>query len=259
MKIVVLVKVVPEKIVFDSESLRIKRIGESLFNPLDIIALREAIKIKRSNQNVSITVISMAPQKEREILQKLFNYEVDRVIHLSDLAFAGSDVYATAFILAKAIKTFQGDYNLILAGNYSPDGLTGQLGGELASLLSIPFLTSVKELTVQEPSLLTIKKIASQKTIETFTVKSPTLLTFDASTNTGVSPNLYSILHSKEKEVETLDTKNLKLPEDFSGSKFSKTFVKRVFNIEANKQRESIRENWLDAFNDFIKNSGVAI
>jgi hypothetical protein len=101
------------------------------------VALKEAVKIKRANPDTLITVISMAPQKEKQLLKTLFYYEVDRIIHLSDAVFAGSDVYATAFALSNAIKVFVGDFNIILGGDYSLDGLTGQLGGELASSVKI--------------------------------------------------------------------------------------------------------------------------
>ncbi|MGB9694418.1 MAG: electron transfer flavoprotein subunit beta/FixA family protein [Caldisericaceae bacterium] len=258
MKIVVLVKVVPEKIFFDPASLRIKRAGDSIFNPLDMHALKEAVKIKRLFNGSTITVVSMAPAKDELLLSRLFYFEVDRVLQLSDATFAGSDAYATAFVISKAIQMLAGDFDIILAGNFSTDGLTGQLSGEVSSMLNIPFVTGVWNFSFVEKSVL-VKRQNSEHELETFNVKMPLLLACDGSINDGISPNIGSILESQGRRVEVYNALELGLKDVFNGADDSKTVVNGVDQIELCSGNKIVKEDWMEALSELVNHSGGLI
>jgi len=58
---------------------------------------------------------------------------------VSDRSFANADVFATTEVLGNTIKKLVPDFDYVFGGNFSSDGFTGQLIGELASFLSVPF------------------------------------------------------------------------------------------------------------------------
>jgi electron transfer flavoprotein alpha/beta subunit len=250
--IVVNVKVVPEKISFDKDTRRIKREGSSILNPLDLIALETAVKLKRLS-HASITVISMAPLKEKTLLSSLFKYGVDRVILLSDKCFAGSDTLATSFVLKEAIARFVADFDLIIQGDFSLDGSTGNVGGELASLLNLPFISNVFSIEPREERII-IKRFSEK--IETFNIYLPALFSVRGDANKGAVVNLFSILQFEEKEVEIYTNETLNLPIRKVGLEGSLTQVLSVQQDIPEAQPKLIKSNGDKIIFDFLKKAG---
>jgi len=247
--IVVNVKVVPEKISIDKETCRVKREGNSIFNPLDLVAFEEAVKLKKAS-NASISVISMAPLKEKDLLKNLFKYGANRVILLSDKNFTGSDTFATSFVLKEAIIKLVHNFNLIIQGDFSLDGSTGNVGGELAALLNIPFISNV--FSIESYSKEIIVKRISEK-IETFAVDLPALISVRREANKGAVVNLFSLVESLDKEVEVYTSEMLNLPEEKVGLKGSLTEVLNVFQDSPVFEGNLITSNGEKTIFDFLK------
>ncbi|OYT27523.1 MAG: electron transfer flavoprotein, beta subunit [Thermofilum sp. ex4484_82] len=145
--IIVPVKQVPdiEKVKFDVETGRIDRSsapGET--NPFDLNALEAALQIKERYGGF-ITAISMGPLQAESTLKDALARGADRAILLSDSRFAGADTLATSYTLACAIKKI-GSFDLIICGEKTVDGDTGQVGPELAEHLGIPHTAYVCEI-----------------------------------------------------------------------------------------------------------------
>jgi len=146
MRILVLVKEVPEvsDLELDPVTRRLRREGvATLINPFDRRAVLEATRL-RTELGGSIAVLSMGPPQTERSLRECLGLGVDRAFHLCDPAFAGADTLATARTLARAARKI--GFDLILAGRYSIDSDTGQVGPEVAALLGIPFLGGVRRL-----------------------------------------------------------------------------------------------------------------
>lgn len=73
MKILVCIKQVPDTTDIKwTENNTIQREGvESVINPFDVYAIEEALKLKKSMENVEITVLTMGPLQAEEMLKKL--------------------------------------------------------------------------------------------------------------------------------------------------------------------------------------------
>ena len=71
----------------------------------------------------------------------------DHIYLLSDLAFAGADTLATTYTLAQGIRKI-GGVDLVLCGEESSDGATGQVPPGLAEWLDTSQLTLLTELDV---------------------------------------------------------------------------------------------------------------
>jgi electron transfer flavoprotein beta subunit len=254
MKIIVTVKVVPEEIMIDKETGRVIRENvKSIFNPLDLLAAEEGRKLKEEFGGELIAV-SMAPPKESELLSTLFKYGFDRVILLTDRAFAGSDTIATAFVLSSAIKKLVPDYDLILQGDYSLDGATGQLGGEIAALLGIPFV--FQAISVKMDESLQIER-STEESIERYTLKLPALVSVRRGINNGIAVNLFSLMDERKKGVEIYTNKELNFPEEKTGKSGSKTDVIDVIQVELPVSTELIKEGGAEHLADFLEKAGV--
>lgn len=109
-------------------------------------AVAKGHEIARSSGG-SLTVITMGPPSAENVLREALAFGADRGVLVSDPAFAGSDTWATARTLAAAIAHV-GPFDLLLLGRNSVDADTGQVPPQLAELAELPFLTGVREITV---------------------------------------------------------------------------------------------------------------
>ena len=108
MKIVVTVKLVPdttaEKRIDPQTKCLVRASADTVINPFDEYALEAALKLKDARGgNATISVVSLAPESSKEVLRKALALGADDVLVISDSAAAGSDVWGTAYALAKAI------------------------------------------------------------------------------------------------------------------------------------------------------------
>lgn len=146
MRILVLVKQVPEvsELRLDPETRRLDRAhAGTLMNPFDRRAMLEAHRL-RAEHGGTIAAVTMGPPQAETILRECLGLGADRVVHLCGREFAGADTLATARALSRAADRI--GYDVILAGRYSIDSETGQVGPEIASLLGVPFLGGVRRL-----------------------------------------------------------------------------------------------------------------
>lgn len=146
MRILVLVKQVPEvsELRLDPDTRRLDRANAgTLMNPFDRRAMLEAHRL-REEHGGTIAAVTMGPPQAETILRECLGLGADRVVHLCGREFAGADTLATARALSRAADRI--GYDVILAGRYSIDSETGQVGPEIAALLGVPFLGGVRRL-----------------------------------------------------------------------------------------------------------------
>ena len=148
MRIAICVKQVPatSDVKIDGATKRLKRdSAEAVMNECDRRAMEIALRI-REETGASITAFSMGPPQAAKVLKQCLALGAEKAYLLCDASFAGSDTYATAHILSKAIQKDEeqrGSFDLVLCGKQSSDGDTAQVGAELAEQLNIAQLTGV--------------------------------------------------------------------------------------------------------------------
>jgi len=148
MKIIVCIKQVPDPqasstgTTVDSEAKKVimPQGTPPVMNPYDENALEAALKIKDS-QEATVTVISAGKNLAKPVLRKAIASGADDLILLDDPAFDKLDSYATAHLLAAAIKQV-GEYDLILCGRQAADTDAGQVGSGIAEILKVPGITA---------------------------------------------------------------------------------------------------------------------
>jgi electron transfer flavoprotein alpha subunit len=138
---------------------RLLREGLDLeMNPYCRRAVAEAVHLAQIAEGDSAdgdnecTFVTLGPPTAEEVLREAIAWAAGRNVAASgvlvtDPAFAGSDTLATARALAAALE-LAGPFDLVLTGRNSVDADTGQVGPEVAELLGLPFLTGVRELSL---------------------------------------------------------------------------------------------------------------
>lgn len=150
MNIIVLAKQVPDTRNVGKDAMRedgtVNRGAlPAIFNPEDLNALEQALRIKDQYPDTTISVLTMGPFRAADVIREALYRGADRGYLLTDRAFAGADTLATSYALAMAIRHI-GMPDLILSGRQAIDGDTAQVGPQVAHKLGLPAVTYAEEL-----------------------------------------------------------------------------------------------------------------
>jgi len=229
MKIIVLAKQVPDtnEIKINPETGTLIRDGvPSILNPDDANALEQALRIKDSYPDSTVTVISMGPPQAKEMLQECIAMGADDAILLSDRALGGSDTWATSNALAAAIRKI-GDYDIIFAGRQAIDGDTAQVGPQVAEKLKIPQVTYIQRLEIQGDDLIVDR--ALEDGYERLKLKTPCVLTAIKELNIPRYMSLKGIVKGAKAGIKTWDAKYIAVDITTVGLAASPTNVFKSF------------------------------
>lgn len=117
----------------------------AIFNPEDLNALEQALRLKDTHPGSTVTLLTMGPGRAAEIIREGLYRGADGGYLLTDRAFAGADTLATSYALATAIKKIQ-DYDVIIGGRQAIDGDTAQVGPQVAEKLGLTQITYAEEI-----------------------------------------------------------------------------------------------------------------
>ena len=164
LKIIVLAKQVPDTRNVGKDAMKedgtIDRAAlPAIFNPEDLNALEQALRLKDAYPGTTVTLLTMGPGRAAEIIREGLYRGADGGYLLTDRAFAGADTLATSYALATAIKKI-GDYDIIIGGRQAIDGDTAQVGPQVAEKLGLTQVTYAEEiLNVDEKNRsITVKR-----------------------------------------------------------------------------------------------------
>ncbi|MDR2824567.1 MAG: electron transfer flavoprotein subunit beta/FixA family protein [Prevotellaceae bacterium] len=129
----------------------------AIFNPEDLNALEQALRVKDKFSESTITVLTMGPARAAEIVRESLYRGADGGIVLSGREFAGSDTLATSYALACAIKKL-GKIDMIICGRQAIDGDTAQVGPQVAEKLGLPQITYAEEITDVADGKITVRR-----------------------------------------------------------------------------------------------------
>ncbi len=129
----------------------------AIFNPEDMNALEQALRMKDKYQGSQVTVLTMGPVRAAEVLREGLYRGADKGILLTDRAFAGADTLATSYAISCAIKKMK-DYDVIICGRQAIDGDTAQVGPQVAEKLNIPQVTYAEEIVSVNKNKMRVKR-----------------------------------------------------------------------------------------------------
>ncbi|NLF01150.1 MAG: electron transfer flavoprotein subunit beta/FixA family protein [Anaerolineales bacterium] len=239
MRILVPIKQVPEtnEVKMDEESGTMIRAGvTSIVNPLDLYAIEEAILLREAHGG-SVTVISMGPQTAITAIREAISMGCDDGYLLTDRRFAGSDTWATAYVLSEAIRKL-GAFDLVICGERATDGDTGQVGPELAAFLDVPILSYVAGLQVDGDSVVARRLVETG--YESYRCPLPLVVTVVKEIAYPRLPTLRGKQRAKQLTVPAWDNSNLQLDEQRIGLAGSPTRVKRISRPRVSREGEML-------------------
>ena len=145
----------------------------AIFNPEDLNALEQALRIREQYEGTTVTVLSMGPGRAAEIIREGLYRGADDGVLLTDRAFAGSDTLATSYALTLAIRRLEPD--LVIGGRQAIDGDTAQVGPQIAEKLGWPQVTYAEEMHFENERLVVRRRL--ERGVETVTAPLPLVVT----------------------------------------------------------------------------------
>ena len=184
LKIVVLAKQVPDTRNVGKDAMKadgtINRAAlPAIFNPEDLNALEQALRLKDAHPGSTVTILTMGPGRAADIIREGLFRGADNGYLLTDRAFAGADTLATSYALATAIKKI-GEYDIIIGGRQAIDGDTAQVGPQVAQKLGLSQVTYAEEIEKCENGVLTIRRHIDGG-VETVEAPMPIVITVNGS------------------------------------------------------------------------------
>lgn len=151
----------------------------AIFNPEDLNALEQALRLKDANAGSTITMLTMGLPRAAEVVREGIFRGADNGIVLTDRLLGGADTLATSYSLAQAVKKI-GNYDIVLCGRQAIDGDTAQVGPQIAEKLGIPQITYAEEILDLKDGKVTVKR-RLESGVETVKAPLPCVVTVNGS------------------------------------------------------------------------------
>ena len=205
-KIIVLAKQVPDTRNVGKDAMKadgtINRAAlPAIFNPEDLNALEQALRIKDQFPGSTVSIVTMGPGRAAEIIREGMFRGADGGILLTDRAFAGSDTLATSYAISQALKKDDA-FDIIIAGRQAIDGDTAQVGPQVAEKLNLPQVTYVEEVKDIKDNKIIMKR-RLERGVETVRCPIPMVMTVNGSAPDCRARNAKLIMKYKHAKTVT--------------------------------------------------------
>ncbi len=201
----------------------VKQAQNGELNPFDAVAYEAALRIKGADDEVIL--LSMAPEKSKEMLLSLTRLGAKKAYLLNDRAFAGADTLATAYTLSLAVKKIEPD--LVICGRQTIDGDTAQTGPSLAITAGLNLITNVLDIIETNGKITCKTRDEGARTVDY-----PALITVERFCSLR-----FPSIRSKVGEVITLSAADLDADISRCGLKGSPTKVLKTFENEEGRRK----------------------
>ncbi len=172
----------------------------------DTIGVEAALRIKDKVADTTITILSLGPDPFRDTIKHSLAMGADEGVHINDPALNDADHWATAEILAAAIKKLE-PVDLIICGRQAVDWDMGVVGSTIAEILDMPAITIGKDVQM-EGGKVTVERVLLDG-FETMEAPTPCVVTVSNELGEPRYPQLRQIMQAAKKEVKMLTASDL--------------------------------------------------
>lgn len=151
----------------------------AIFNPEDLNALEQALRLKDRYKGSIVTILTMGPGRAADIIREGLYRGADNGYLLTDRAFAGSDTLATSYAISRSLMKIE-NIDIIIAGRQAIDGDTAQVGPQVAEKLGMTQITYAEEILSVEKSKVVVKR-RLERGVETVEAPLPIVVTVNSS------------------------------------------------------------------------------
>jgi len=170
-----------------------------VISPFDENALEAALRLKDTHP-ARLTVLSLGRSLSRPVLGKALAAGGDELVLLEDDAFDGLDSYATASVLAAAIRKV-GGYDLVFTGRQAADTNAGAVGAGIAEMLHIPSVTAARKVELGD-GRVRVERVLSDG-YEIVALPLPALITVSSELGELRTIPLREVMAAQKKPVRT--------------------------------------------------------
>lgn len=239
MRILVCVKHVPKEseMKLDPVTKTLIRGGEGEISSMDKYALEFAARLKEEHGG-SITAVTMGIPTAAASLKYAMSVGADDAYLLSDRVLGGSDAYATAVVLAAAVRKLESEsgekFDLVVCGKQASDSDTSLVTPALAELLGRAHTTAVIDCCGSDDSAVTVCREQDDGS-ETLRLNYPAVVSVGKTVFGARYPNLRLKLAANRKSIPVMTAADLGLEAEDAGQRGSLTDVGRSFEPEHDK------------------------
>ncbi|MBO5699759.1 MAG: electron transfer flavoprotein subunit beta/FixA family protein [Bacteroidaceae bacterium] len=190
----------------------------AIYNPEDLNALEQALRLKDKHPGSTVTIVTMGPPRAADVIRESMYRGADGGYLLTDRAFAGADTLATSYALATAIKHL-GHVDLIIGGRQAIDGDTAQVGPQVAEKLALNQVTYVEEIISVENGQLTAKRHIDGG-VETVQAPLPLVVTVNGSAAPCRPRNAKLVMKYKRCRVPMEQTPDMPYAEEYANKSY---------------------------------------
>ena len=151
----------------------------AIFNPEDLNALEQALRLKDAHPGSTVTVLTMGLPRSAEVVREAMYRGADGGIVLTDRALGGADTLATSYSLAQAVRKY-GKADIIIGGRQAIDGDTAQVGPQIAEKLGLPQVTYAEEIEEVKDGKVRVRR-RLEHGVETVLAPLPCVVTVNGS------------------------------------------------------------------------------
>jgi electron transfer flavoprotein beta subunit len=226
LRIVVLTKPVPDPAAaaerLGADGRLDRAASPAVINGNDEYTLEAALKLQDS-MGAEVTLLSMAPPSGVETMRKGLAMGAHRGVLVTDPALAGADQWSTVQVLAAALRSLE--YDLVLAGFDTSDGVGGVVGAGVATLLKLPLLSSAAKIEPDEGAGTVRVRRISPTGFDVLEAPMPAVIVGTQLLGEPRYPSLKGIMAARSKEVATKSLADLGLDGGAVGGAAARTKV----------------------------------
>jgi electron transfer flavoprotein beta subunit len=209
-KILVTVKRVPdtaaEKRLDPADKTLDRESVETILNPVDEYAVEEALRLKEAVGG-EVVVLCMGPSSALPTIRKALSMGPDLAVHVHDDALHGSDVLATAKVLAAAIRKVEPD--LVVSGSESTDARTSLVASAVSEYLGWPGLIGAKKLEVDGDTIRIHRE--TENGYDVLEASGPAVVSVVKGINEPRYPSFKGIMAAKSRPVTDYGVADLEI------------------------------------------------
>ncbi|SFP70392.1 electron transfer flavoprotein subunit beta/FixA family protein [Parafilimonas terrae] len=203
MKILVCISKTPDttsKISFKENNTKFEESGvQWIINPYDEwYALVRAIELKEKDASIQLHLISVGGADYDPVIRKALALGGDEAIRINA---TNNDSYFIAVQIAEVAK--QGGYDLILTGKETIDYNSSSVGGMLAELLDVPYISLATKVEVNNSAATVNREIEGGE--ETDEVSLPVVISCQKGVAEQRIPNMRGIMAARTKPLKVIE------------------------------------------------------
>jgi electron transfer flavoprotein beta subunit len=175
-------------------------------NEYDEYAVEQAVQLKEQDGDSDLTVLSIGPDRVKEMMKKALAMGCERGAHIVDDEFFKKDPYEIASVIAEFAR--DKGFDMIFTGMQSQDRGSAQVGVLVAEMLGLPSITTIVDFAFDAGQVTAKRELEGgiKSIIKTTT---PALVTCQLGLNTPRYPTLPNIMKAKRKELLTIPVAEL--------------------------------------------------